>query len=67
MAATSSGIRLARNKGNGDSMPIRTKIVVEADAEKFKASYAVFEKYRSALKQLLRRAGRTSSVYKGCV
>jgi hypothetical protein len=33
-------------------MPIRTKIAVEADAEKFKASYAAFEKYRTALKQL---------------
>jgi hypothetical protein len=33
-------------------MPIRTKIAVEADSEKFKASFATFEKYRTALKQL---------------
>ena len=28
-------------------MPIRTKVFVEAHAEKFKASYATFEKYRT--------------------
>jgi hypothetical protein len=33
-------------------MPIRTKIAVEADVDKFKQSYAAFEKYRAALKAL---------------
>jgi hypothetical protein len=33
-------------------MPIRTKIAVEADAEKFKASFALFQKYQAALKEL---------------
>jgi hypothetical protein len=33
-------------------MPIRTKIAVEVDAEKFKASFATFQKYQAALKEL---------------
>jgi hypothetical protein len=33
-------------------VPIRTRVTVEADSEKFRASYAAFEKYRTALKQL---------------
>jgi hypothetical protein len=33
-------------------VPIRTKIAVEVDAEKFKASFATFQKYQAALKEL---------------
>jgi hypothetical protein len=33
-------------------VPIKTTVIVESDVDKFKQSYAAFEKYRSALKAL---------------
>jgi len=38
-------------------MPIRTKIHVEADSDKFKASFALFQKYQAALKAQPAAAG----------